>query len=104
MMPPGSSTSHRPQPFPPRTEERMQEDVRMHTLHSNLHVMPPGTSTSYRPQPIPPSTDENIYEDPEIHNARQNLRSNAARAEEDETYSVYAYTLPDRLPGTAQFK
>lgn len=100
-MPPGSSTSHRPPAIPPNTEQHRYNDLPMQT--SNVHVMLPGSSMSHRPPPIPPKTEEPIYEDMPMQNARNQLSPNAANAEQEEMYAVYAYTLPGRIPETTQF-
>jgi hypothetical protein len=92
----GSSTSHRPLPIPPTEEEHIIDDVRIQTAHNNVSVMSPDRSTSQRAPPITPKgerRDENVW----LQTARNNLSSNAARAEEGETYAVYDLTIPGRF-------
>jgi hypothetical protein len=74
------------------------------TSSSPRRVTSPVNSTSYGAPAIPPKTqeDENIYDELQIHTAPKNLGSGAAKADEDEIYAVYDYTLPDKNPN--QFK
>jgi transposase len=67
-------------------------------------VIAPGSSTSHRPPAALPTTEEHVYEDLHKQNAHNNLQPNAAKAEQEGIYAVYAYTLPDRFPETTQFK
>ena len=70
----------------------------MQTGRYNLSRMPPASSTSPGAVPIPPKTqeDEQIYHELDMHTARKNLRSDEAKAEEDELCVVYELTLPDK--------